>query len=185
MTKRKVAKVFKISRNTVYKYSCGDPVFLAESNRPAFMKQEPFQKEIISLINSKIMRKDIYSRIVKKGYAGGRTQFYKYCEHLAEMDMIDAPGNLRLDELRDEHTKLKYHYVTRNQICKHIWNGTGDIAKEDLEYLKASFPVIKILNECLYLFRDMFEKKTKEALSRYITTYKDCKKILLPLLMPL
>jgi transposase len=90
------------------------------------------------------------------------------------MDMIDSPGNLRLDELCDEQTKLKYHYITRNEIFKHIWNGEGDIAKEDLEYIKATFPVIKILKECLYQFRSIFEKKTKESLTDYIKAYKDC-----------
>ena len=174
MSKRKIAEVMKISRNTVRRYNSGDPELLAESNRPSFAKLEPFQEEIISSINSKIMRKDIYSCIARKGYAGGRTQFYKYCEHLAEMGMVESPGNLRSDELREEQTKLKYHYVTRNQIFTHIWNGEDDIDKDDLEYIKNSFPVIKALKNCLYQFRDIFEKKSKEALLGFIAVFKGC-----------
>ena len=173
-TKRKIAKVLKISRNTVYKYSSGSPELLAENSRPAFIKQEPFQQEIISMINNKIIRKDVYFAIVKKGYAGGRTQFYKYCEHLAEMEMLESPGNLRIDELRDEQTKLKYHYVTRNQIFKYVWSGTGDIGKDDIEFIKTSFPVLKVLSDCLFQFKNIFEKKSKEALLEFITSYKDC-----------
>ena len=163
----------KISRGTVTKYGDGDPELLAEDSRPAFTKLEPFQQEIISLINNKIMRKDIYCHIAKKGYKGGRTQFYKYCEHLVEMEMVEGPGNLRIDELRDEQTKQKYHYVTRNQIFKYIWNGEGDLAKDDIEFIKNSFPVVKVLSTCLYEFRNIFEKKSKDVLCEYIATYKD------------
>ena len=176
ITKRKISKVLKIARGTVYRYSSGNPEFLAESKRPAFNKLEPFQEEIISLINNKIMRKDVYYCIAKKGYKGGRTQFYKYCEHLAEIGMVDSPGNLRIDELRDEKTKLKYHYVTRNQIFHYIWNGEdkSDILKDDIEYIKNSFPIVQFLVKCLYQFRNIFEKKNEEVLLEYITIYKDC-----------
>ena len=176
VTKRKISKVLKIARGTVYRYSSGNPEFLAEGNRPAFIKLEPFQEEIISLINNKIMRKDIYLSIVKEGYTGGRTQFYNYCEHLAEMEMVESAGNLRIDELRDEQTKLKYHYATRNQIFHFIWNGEDEsnIGKEDIEYVKNSFPVIQALIKCLCQFRNIFAKKSKEVLLEYIATYKDC-----------
>ena len=176
MSKRKIAKVLKISRGTVYKYACGDPELLAESCCLAFTKLQPFQEEIISLINSKVMRKDIYFHIVKKGYKGGRTQFYKYCEHLVEMEMVENPGSLRIDELRDEKTKLKYHYVTRNQIFHYIWNGENesDIGKDDIEYIKKLFPVVQALIKCLHQFRNIFEKKSKEVLLEYIATYKGC-----------
>ena len=176
MSKRKISKVLKIARGTVYRYSSGNPEFLAESNRPAFIKLEPFQKEIISLLNNKIMRKDVYFSIAKKGYTGGTTQFYKYCEHLAEMDIVENPGNLKIDELRDEKTKLKYHYITRNQILKYIWSGEDDtIEKGDIEFIKNSFPVVKVLNECLFQFRNIFETKSREALHQYIDLYKTCK----------
>jgi len=173
-SKRKIAKAMKISRNTVCRYNSGDPELLAESSRPSFAKLEAFQEEIISQIKNKIMRKDVYSCIVKKGYTGGKTQFYNYCGHLAGMGMVETPGNLRSDELRDEQTKLKYHYVTRNQIFTHIWNGEDDIAKDDLEQIKNSFPVIKALKNCLYQFREIFEKKSKEALLGFIEVYKGC-----------
>jgi predicted transcriptional regulator len=174
VSKKKISKVLKIARGTVYRYSSGDPEFLAESNRPAFTKLEPFQEEIISLINNKIMRKDVYFYIVKKGYTGGITQFYKYCEYLAEIEMVESLGNLKIDELRDEQTKAKYHYVTRNEIFKHIWNGEGTISKDDMEFIKNTFPVVNVLSECLLRFRTIFENKSKEALTEYITTYKNC-----------
>jgi len=176
VTKRKVSKVLKIARGTVYKYSCGEPEFLAESNRQAFGKLEPFQEEIISLINNKIIRQDVYSSIVKKGYTGGRTQFYKYCEHLADIEMIESVGNLRIDELRDEKTKLKYHYVTRKEIFKYIWNGEeeSDVSKDDMELIKSTYPVINSLIKCLAEFRDIFEQKKKKFLTKFITAYKGC-----------
>jgi hypothetical protein len=164
----------KISRGTVSKYGKGSPDFLAESSRPAFTKLEPFQQEIISLINNKFIRKDIYSCIAMKGYTGGRTQFYNYCEHLVEMGIVEDAGNLKIDELREEQTKQKYHYVTRNQIFQYIWNGKGDIVLDDINFIKNAFPVVETLSKCLYQFRNIFEKKSKEALCEYIAAYKDC-----------
>ena len=176
VSKRKISKVLKIARGTVYRYSSGEPDFLAESNRLAFTKLEPFQEEVVSLINNKIIRKDVYYCIVKKGYTGGVTQFYEYCKYLAEIEMIEAPGNLRIDELRDGQTKLKYHYVTRNQIFHYIWNGENesDIEKDDVEFIKKSFPVIETLRQCLFQFRNIFETKSKNVLTEYIATYKGC-----------
>ena len=166
----------RISRNTIRKYSCGDPAFLAEYNSRAFIRLEPFQEEIISLLNNKVMRKDVYRSIVMKGHTGGISQFYEYCKHLADMGMVVNPGNLRIDELCDEQTKVKYHYVTRNQIFKYIWNGEAksDIRKKDMELIKSSFPVVQILNECLYQFRNIFEAKSEETLVAYLLAYKDC-----------
>ena len=43
-----------------------------------------------------------------------------------------------------------------------------------MEYIKNSFPVIKVLKNCLYQFRDIFERKSKEALLGFIAAYKDC-----------
>jgi len=174
VSKRKISKVLKIARGTVYRYSCGEPEFLAESNRPAFTKLEPFQEEIVSLINNKIIKKDAYYYIAKKGYTGGLTQFYEYCKYLAEIDLVEAPGNLRIDELRDAQTKQKYHYVTRNQIFHYIWNGESEIDRDDVEFLKNSFPVIETLSQCLFQFRNIFETKSNNALSEYIATYKNC-----------
>jgi predicted transcriptional regulator len=174
VSKRKVAKVMKISRGTVYKYGFGSPELLAQRSQPAFTKLEPFQEEIISLLNNKIMRKDVYRSISQKGYKGGRTQFYYYCEQLVEMELVADPGNLRIDELRDEKTKLKYHYVTRNQIFSYIWSGKGDIGKDDIDFIKTSFPVLRILSDCLYRFRNIFEIKSKEVLLEFISMYKDC-----------
>ena len=175
VTKMKIAKVLKIARGTVYRYCSGDPAVLAERDICAFTKVEPFQEEIISLINNKIIRKDIYQCIVKKGYIGGRTQFYKYCEHLADIEMVEFSGNLRIDELRDEQTKLKYHYVTRNQIFKYIWNDgeENEISKDDMEFIKNSYPIIETLINCLNQFRNIFEKKSKEVLTEFVTAYKD------------
>jgi len=120
------------------------------------------------------MRSDVYLGIVKKGFKGGKSQFYSYCKHLAEIGMVETPGNLRIDELRCEQTKLKYHYVTRNQIFKYIWNGEGDIAKDDIEHITNTFPVVSVLSQCIFQFRNIFETKSKEALTEYIAAYMNC-----------
>jgi len=170
----RIAKSMKMAPKTVRKYSSGDPAVLAESGRPAFIKQEPFQEEIISLINNKILRKDIFRSVVNKGYDGGPAQFYRYCKHLAEIGAVGSSGNLRIGELCDGQTKPIYHYVTRNQIFNYVWMGDSDISKDDMDVIKKTFPVVNELKQCLYKFRNIFEKKSKEALMEYIETYKNC-----------
>ena len=90
--------------------------------------------------------------------------------------MIESVGNLRIDELRDEKTKLKYHYVTRKEIFQFIWNGEeeSDISKDDIKLIRSTYPVIDSLIKCLTEFRDIFEKKRKKVLTKFITTYKGC-----------
>ena len=68
VSKRKISKVMKIARGTVYRYSSGNPELLAQSCRPAFTKLESFQEEIIKLLNNRIKRKDVYLSITNKGY---------------------------------------------------------------------------------------------------------------------
>jgi len=172
--KTKIAKVLKIGKATVYRYISRDPASFGENCKPSFTDMEPFQNWIISQINSGIMRNDVYRCIVKKGCKGGISQFYKFCQMLAEMEMIDRPGKSRIDELYDEQKKVKYHYVTRSQIFKHIWNGKGDICKDDIEFIKNSFPVVGVLDTCLLQFRNIFEIKSKESLSDFIAAYNGC-----------
>ena len=162
----------EISINTVAKYCTGSPEKLAEGARGNFAKAEPFQEEIISMLNNKNKRKDIYSFIVKNGYTGGISQLDNYCRHLVEMGKVEAPVFLGVDELDDGQTKIKYHYVTRHQIFRYIWTGESDIGTDDLGLIKDMFPVIRVLRECIFQFRNIFEKKSKEALSDYITRYK-------------
>ena len=162
----------KISINTVAKYCCGSPEKFLEGLKPAFVKAHPFQEEIISLLNNKAKRKDIYSSIAKNGYTGCMAQLHNYCMHLVEMGMVQAPSSSRNGELADGQTRIKYHYVSRHRIFRYIWNGEGEIGRDDLEFIKNTFPVIGMLSECLSQFRNVFAKKSAEALLEYIARYK-------------
>jgi len=164
----------KTSINTVKKYCRGSPEKLLEGARPAFAKAQLFQEEIITLLNNKAKRIDIYSSIAKKGYSGCLSQLYHYCKYLVEMEMVDASASIRNGEMYDGQTKIKYHYVSRHRIFRYIWNGEGEISTDDLEFIKNSFPVISMLGECLSQFRDVFAKKSTEALAEYIARYKGC-----------
>ena len=128
--------------------------------------------EIITLINNKIRRGDIYHKVVEKGYKGSRTRFFEYCKQLSDFEITGNPGKLRIDEIYDEKTMQKYHYVSRKQLFSHIWNGDDDISNDDLEFIKASYPIVTVLCQCLSQFKAIFETKSKEKLMEYITTYK-------------
>ena len=148
---------------------------MAGNHWPVCKKLQPFLEEIITLINNKIKLSEIYRNIVGKGYKGSRSRFFEYCKQLSGLEITGNPGKLRIDEIYDEKTKQKYHYVSRKQLFSYIWNGEGDISNDDLEYIKATYPVITVLVQCLFQFRAIFETKSKEKLMEYITIYKSCK----------
>lgn len=166
-----------MSQSTVYKYLSGPAEAVAEScyQPSAFANEEPFQGETIRLLKDKMVVEEVYGRILEKGYSGGKSQFYKYCAHLVGMGMAEKVGRLPKGEFRDKQTKQRYHYVTRKQIFKYIWNGGGEITGDDIGFIKNAFPVINVLIDCLCKFRRIFETKSKEALSEFITTYQGSK----------
>jgi len=141
---------------------------------PVCKKLIPFLEETIDLINTKVRRSDIYLSIVEKGYKGSRSRFFGYCKQLSGLEITGNPGKLRIDEVYDEKTRQKYHYVSRKQLFDYIWSGEGDISNDDLQFIKASYPIVSVLCQCLFQFRAIFETKSKEKLMEYITTYKSC-----------
>lgn len=166
-----------MSQSTVYKYLSGPAEVVAEScyQAPAFTNEEPFREETIRLLKDNKVVEEVYERIKGKGYAGGMSQFYKYCAHLVKTGIVEKQERLPKGEFRDKQTNQRYHYISRKQIVKYIWNGGGDISGDDIGFIKTLFPVINVLIECLCKFRKIFETKSEEVLSEFTTTYKVCK----------
>ena len=73
-SKRAIAKELRCSRNTVTKYLYGDYESLCRRNYRSGMDQ--FYDFIIKELSAGISRKDVYCRLIQKGYKGKLTAAY-------------------------------------------------------------------------------------------------------------
>ena len=177
ISQRKIARIMKMSRNSVAKYQEGNPNHLAEPTKArAFTQLLPYESEAISLLKEGHIRKDVHAYIVQQGFPGKITQFYEFCRRLEEEGQIPCTKNqLPLNDLLVSNGKKKYHYVTRRQIINYIWRDV-EIEKKDLAIIMDTYPMIQTLQTCISHFREMFEEKTLGALAFFINTYEksDC-----------
>ena len=75
-SKRAIAKELHCSRNTVTRYLHGDYESLCRRNYRSGMDQ--FYDYIIKALSAGISRKDVYRRLIQKGYKGKLTAAYDY-----------------------------------------------------------------------------------------------------------
>ena len=91
---RKIAKALKLSRNTVAKYQTGNPDYLVEDTRGrTFTQLLIYEAEMIDLLNSGHIRKDVLTYIEQQGFTGKRSQFYKFCADLEKSGQIPPIKN--------------------------------------------------------------------------------------------
>lgn len=172
VSKRKIARALHISRNTVDKYTTGNPEHLAQITSKAFASLHPFQSEIICLLKQGYFKKEICQYLSNFGYTGKMTQFYDYCHFLTDEGLVSTPIKLNRNELMDSDTKQKYHYVTRQQIFRSIWSDQDTISYSDWKILHKHYPIISVADECIRDFRSLFDSKDKTDLEVFIAKYK-------------
>lgn len=173
ISKRKIAQILKISRNTIDKYVEGTPEFLAERTRSTYSKLHRYQSDIIHHLNQGFEKKVIYEYIVFLGYEGKLTQFYGYCRFLEKEGLAAPPIKLRRNELIDSSTRQIFSIITRHQIFKQLWCNLSEISEIDWETLKIRYPVIKTAENHIHEFRDLFTgDKDYEDLMTFINDHK-------------
>ena len=86
-SKRAIAKELHCSRNTVTRYLHGDYESLCRRNYRSGMDQ--FYDYIIKALSAGISRKDVYRRLIQKGYKGKLTAAYDYMNKIIKIHQID------------------------------------------------------------------------------------------------
>ena len=66
--------------------------------------------------------------------------------------------------------KPKVHYITRNDLFKHLWSGEK-LEATDVEFLFREYPFLEELNNCIINFREIYNEKNTKMLDWFIALY--------------
>ena len=86
-SKREISKILHCSRNTVTKYLQGDYESICRKDFRSGMDR--FYDYIITELSSGICRKDVYRKLLEKGYTGKQTAAYDYMNKIITRHNID------------------------------------------------------------------------------------------------
>ena len=108
------------------------------------------------------------------GYQGKRTAFEVYCRKLiAELEIPYCPKRNTAGFQINPKAKSSKHYISRSAVFKHFWSGK-EIDEADLAHVLEKHPRLIVLQQCIYHFRQIYEKSNVELLGAFIETYTAC-----------
>lgn len=171
VSKRKLASMYHISRNTISRYLEGDPEKLACTQRKDRINFDSLTDEIVELLKTHTVKK-AYLEAVKLGYNGKQSQFYEKSKKLfIEYSLPRIKKNS--DGKNTADVKITHHYVKRTDIFQQIWNEKGNITKHDLKQIENAYPAIMKLNNLVLEFRKIFSDKSIVRLCQFLIQNKD------------
>ena len=170
-SKRAIAKELRCSRNTVTKYLYGDYESLCRRNYRSGMDQ--FYDFIIKELSAGISRKDVYCRLIQKGYKGKLTAAYDYMNKIIKSHQIDIAvyRSSTAESIQKKKEIQKYDHVTRSGIFRFLWMGM-ELTAAHKEYLMKTYPQLRELHACIREFREIYERKSMPLLYLFIDRYK-------------
>lgn len=170
-SKREIAKTVHCGRNTVTKYLNGDYESLCRKDYRSGMDQ--FYDYIIKELSAGTSRKDVYRRLLTKGYLGGRTAAYDYMNKLIERFQIDIAvyKSSTAEAIQKKKRLQKYDHISRNEIFRFLWMGV-EITEAHKKYLMDNYPQIKELLRCIREFREIYQRRSMPLLYLFIEKYK-------------
>lgn len=170
-SKRAIAKELHCSRNTVRKYLHGDYESLCRRNYRSGMDQ--YYDYIIKELSAGINRKDVYHRLVQKGYKGKLTAAYDYMNKIIKRHQIDIAiyRNSSPESIQRKKELQKYDHITRSSIFRFLWRGM-ELSAAHKEYLMGTYPKLRELRTCILEFREIYKRKSMPLLHLFIDHYK-------------
>ncbi len=168
---RAIAKKLHCSRNTVCKYLNGDYESLCRRNYRSGMDQ--FYDYIIKELSAGISRKDVYYRLIQKGYKGKLTAAYNYMNKIIKSHQIDIAvyKSSTAESIRKKKEIQKYDHITRSGIFRFLWMGV-ELTTAHKEYLMETYPQLRELWVCILEFREIYKRKCMPLLYLFIERYK-------------
>lgn len=170
-SKRAIAKELHCSRNTVTRYLHGDYESLCRRNYRSGMDQ--FYDYIIKALSAGISRKDVYRRLIQKGYKGKLTAAYDYMNKIIKIHQIDIAvyRSSTAESIQKKKEIQKYDHITRSGIFRFLWRGMI-LSAVHKEYLMKTYPQLRELQSCIREFREIYERKSMPLLYIFIDRYK-------------
>ena len=168
---RKIAKMLKMSRNTVSKYIHGEFEALCQKKFQSSM--DIYHDYIVKSLHSGMNRKDIYNSVVAKGFSGKQSAAYDYMNKVVAHYSIDISigRSSSAESMQRKKELLNYDYLTRAEIFKSLWMDT-EISPDHAEYMLSKYPKLCELDTCVKEFREIFAEKRLLFLYLFIEKYK-------------
>jgi len=170
-SKRKIAKLLGVSRQTVIKYVGGD--FEALCRKTFRSSMDAYHDYIVESLKSGTSRKDVYCNVVAMGFKGKQTCAYDYMNRLIMQYSIDVSiykSNSAEAKQRKKQIQA-YDYITRSMMLKVLWMN-AEISLHHKEHIFNKYPQLYELNNCINEFRQIFTKNRMPLLYLFIEKYK-------------
>ena len=166
-----ISKLLHCSRNTVAKYLQGDYESLCRKDFRSGMDQ--FYDYIIKELSSGICRKDVYRKLLEKGYAGKQTAAYDYMNKIIARHNIDVSlyKSSSTEAIQKRKQLQKYDHISRQGIFRFLWMNIK-LTSYHKDYILDKYPALKELFICIREFRGIFERKNLPYLHCFIEKYK-------------
>ena len=122
---------------------------------------DQFYDYIIKALSAGISRKDVYRRLIQKGYKGKLTAAYDYMNKIIKIHQIDIAV----------YRSSTAESITRSGIFRFLWRGMI-LSAVHKEYLMKTYPQLRELQSCIREFREIYERKSMPLLYIFIDRYK-------------
>lgn len=170
-SKRNIAKLLRVSRQTVIKYVGGDFEALCRKTLPSSI--DAYHDYIVESLESGIIRKDIYRSIVAMGFNGKQTCAYDYMNRVIAHYGIEFSiyKSISVEAIQRRKQIQESDHVTRASLFKFLWMN-AELPPEHKEYVFSKYPHLYELNACVKEFRQIFDKGRMPLLYLFIEKYK-------------
>lgn len=170
-SRRAISKILHCSRNTVTRYLEGDYESLCRKN--FYSGIDEFYDYIIKKLSSGMSRKNVYKKLIQKGYRGGQTAAYDYMNKIAERFQINVAlyRNSSAEAIQKKKKLQKYDHISRTGIFRFLWKN-HEMPDRHKSYLMNAYPQIMQLKSCIQEFRMIFQLKNMPFLYLFIEKYK-------------
>ena len=170
-SKRKIAKLLKMSRNTISKYIHGKFEVLCQKKIKSRM--DVYHDHIVKSLQAGMNRKDVYNTVVAKGFSGKQSAAYDYMNKIVDYYDIDISigKSSSAESIQKKKDLQNYDYLTRAEIFKSLWMNS-EISQEHEEYMFSEYPQLCELDTCIKEFREIFTEKRLQFLYLFIERYK-------------
>jgi len=169
---RSIAKLLRVSRQTVIKYVNGDFESLCQKTLRSGM--DAYHDYIVKSLVAGISRKDIYNYVVAMGFKGKQTGAYDYMNKLIahyglEISIYKSTSAEAIQKRKDLQ---KFDYLTRADLFRALWMNV-ELSPAHKKYAFAKYPQLYELNTCIKEFRQIFEEQRMPLLYLFIEKYKN------------
>jgi len=170
-SKRKIARMLGVSRQTVIKYVGGDYQSLCQKKLRSGM--DAYHDYIVKALKAGMSRIDVYENVVAKGFKGKRTSAYDYMNKLVthyglEISMYKSSSE---EAIQKRKSIERFDYITRAGLFKFLWMNS-ELSPEHKDYVFKKYPQIYELYVCIKEFRQIFDSTRMPLLYLFIEKYE-------------